>query len=428
MMSRDAAVRFQTAPRSILPFTTAGVRWIWALLAALALHGAVGCSRGPELESAYGQRRGKAGRSVNGTSVLAGMFKAAGIRTVTVKSLSSRLDRYDVLVWAPDDFAPPSQEVRDFFDQWLTNDLAEDDEAPRILIYVGRDYDAACDYWREMLIAAPAAQRAEIQRRWAETQSVHDAARIDMPAEQCCEWFMVRRDYPGQFLAQLQGPWSEGILAPRTHIWSQGRLDIPTPAELDAFWKHSPPPVNLRPDFQPLLQSGEQTVAYEITKPAWRDSRIVVVTNGSFLLNLPLVNHQHRLLAGKLIDDCSISDQVAFLESGPAGLLVVAGLNEIPDDVIRRRMLLSIHWLVWGMLFCFSVFPIFGRPKPLPEEPTADFGQHVDALAALLARTGDSSYARQQLGLYHKTPSNVTKSASTGGNSPFAATGDAPEK
>ncbi len=74
------------------------------------------------------------------------------------------------------------------------------------------------------------------------------------------------------------------------------------------------------------------------------------------------------------------------------------------EEAIRRRVLLAAHWMVLGVLFCFSVFPIFGRPKSLETETVADFGQHIDALAALLERTGDTAYAHQQLDLYHKAP------------------------
>ena len=59
-----------------------------------------------------GSRRGTPGKaSVNGTAVLAGMFEEAGHRVVTASRLSPTLDRMDVIVWAPDDFRPPSEEV-----------------------------------------------------------------------------------------------------------------------------------------------------------------------------------------------------------------------------------------------------------------------------------------------------------------------------
>ena len=74
-----------------------------------------------ELPTAYGRRRGSTEfvRSVSGTSVLAEMFKAAGHRTTSWTRLSPRLDDYDVIVWAPDDFAAPTKEQRQFLEDWL---------------------------------------------------------------------------------------------------------------------------------------------------------------------------------------------------------------------------------------------------------------------------------------------------------------------
>src|SRR5688500_10330085 len=84
--------------------------WFWpavGLAAALALV-VVGylLTRGPrneELPAAYGHRRGSTEvvRSVNGTSVLAEMFRAAGHRVTSFTRLSPRLEAFDTIVWAP---------------------------------------------------------------------------------------------------------------------------------------------------------------------------------------------------------------------------------------------------------------------------------------------------------------------------------------
>ena len=99
------------------------------------------------------------------TSVLADMFREAGCRPVTVSYLSSRLEQYDVVVWAPDDFALPSEEVRTFLEEWLT---AQPD---RTLVYIGRDYQAACDYWEETRALAPPELQYEFLRRAARARS-----------------------------------------------------------------------------------------------------------------------------------------------------------------------------------------------------------------------------------------------------------------
>src|SRR3954468_23468410 len=67
-----------------------------------------GGSKG-ELSTKYGQRRGTgAADSVNGTAVLAELFELQKHRVNTATQLSRRLDMYQTIVWAPDDFGSPS--------------------------------------------------------------------------------------------------------------------------------------------------------------------------------------------------------------------------------------------------------------------------------------------------------------------------------
>src|SRR5262245_15139570 len=76
--------------------------------------------RDEQLPEVYGRRRGgEAGRSVNGTSVFADFFKRAGHRVTTWGRLSPRLNEADVIVWTPDNFAPPNDKERTFIEQWL---------------------------------------------------------------------------------------------------------------------------------------------------------------------------------------------------------------------------------------------------------------------------------------------------------------------
>jgi len=155
--------------------------------------------------------------------------------------------------------------------------------------------------------------------------------------------------------------------------------------------------------FAPMLPYMKTNkLAFEISKSSWGASRIVVVANGSFLLNLPLVNHQHRLLAGQLIECCRPFEKIAFLESEQGGPLVLGPLGGADEDALRMRVLLAAHWVLLGAAFCLFAFPIFGRPKSLEGNATGNFGQHVDALASLLERTGDVEYARRQLDQYRQ--------------------------
>ncbi len=109
-----------------------------SLVACLCLLLLAGCSGDTNIDTAYGLRSGSEGAaSVNGTSVFARMFEEAGFRVSTWKRMSPKLKEYDVIVWVPNDFDPPSRRHRDFFDNWLLTGHQ------RTLIYVGRDFDAA---------------------------------------------------------------------------------------------------------------------------------------------------------------------------------------------------------------------------------------------------------------------------------------------
>lgn len=371
--------------------------WSRSILAVCVLLLFVGgCRRSEEIREDYAIRGGRAGSSVNGIGVLADMFEAQGCDVFSWRRLSPKLDDYRVIVWAPDDFVGPTQEQREFLDNWLKA------KSGRTLVYIGRDYDAVSQYWQEVLPSATADQQPEIARRLAQAQSQHDEARINMPVEEMSEWFVIRRDPPRRRIAVLSGPWSEKVDAPQTDIWVQGRLEVPTADEL----------VTLDKDdsklsfalFETLLESDDIQLAYRVVRPDWGTNQVIVVVNGSFLLNLPLVNVEHRKIAGHLIRECRTQQKqskVAIIESGPGGPAVHSTESQVRDpEAARRRVLLAIHWVVLGMLYCLSIFPLFGRPKSGPPDSVAEFSQHIDALGSLLEKTHDQAYAQHQLEQY----------------------------
>ena len=81
--------------------------------------------------------RFRGAKSVNGTAVLSGMFLQAGHKVSSWHRLSPKLEKDDVIIWAPDAFGDPGKEQREWLENWLS---AEDG---RTLVYIGRDYDAA---------------------------------------------------------------------------------------------------------------------------------------------------------------------------------------------------------------------------------------------------------------------------------------------
>ncbi len=364
---------------------------VFVLLALLA----GGCSHQEQIREDYGMRSGPAGSSVNGLGVLADMFDDAGCDVFSWRRLSPQLNDYHVIVWAPDDFQAPTPEQREFLDKWLQSDTG------RSLVYIGRDFDAVVRYWDIVVPSTSAEQKPEITRRLAQAQSRHDRARVLMPANAVTDWFVVRRDYPLRRVNELSGPWSENIDAARADIWVHGRLDVPTAAEIKKLSEAESPSRLGAARFETLLETGQVQLVYRVVRPDWGTNQVIVVVNGSFLLNLPLVNVEHRKLADRLIRECRARGKVAIIESGAGGPLVQTKESQSRDpEATRRRVLLAVHWVILGMLFCLSVFPLFGRPRPGPPEAVAEFGQHIDALGALLEKTGDQDYAQHQLEQY----------------------------
>jgi hypothetical protein len=369
-------------------------RRISALVAG-ALLSLAGCERSVELDVAYGQRQGLGARSVNGTSILADIFTRSGARVLTWRTLSPRLTRYDAIVWAPDDFGPPSQEVRDFVHRWCSSGSG------RTFVYIGRDYDAAPQYWQQVAVGASAQQRTELQRRAARAAALYDLDRLAMPAQHRGEWFDMHRDRPPRRVDRLEGPWSAGIRAAEADIRLRGCLDVPARTEDPPAGEDSPEAQRRGMNHEVLLSDGERALVTRVTASGWGTSQLIVVTNGSFLLNLPLVNHAHRTLAGRLVQVCGPPGRVAFLESGLGGPRTIElGATVAPPASRPERVLLVVQWLVLGVVYCLSIFPIFGRARSLPDEHAAQFVQHVDALAQLLEKSQNRAFAERQVQQY----------------------------
>jgi Domain of unknown function (DUF4350) len=369
-----------------------------ALALVLILVGALLAGRRDEqLPTAYGRRRGADSvRSVNGTSVLAEYFKRAGHRVTSFGRFSPRLNEYDIIVWVPNDFEPPTKEQREFLEDWLA------DGSNRTVIYVGRDYDAAVAYWDRIAPQLPTPQTDEALRRKAEARASFESKRSQMPTQKYARWFTVRRDQKPQQVTQLNGPWAEGIDAAKADIHLEGRLA--SPSRRDMGGGDSPPPDKV----ETLLASGRDPLVTRLSDKQWGDGQVIVVTNGSFVLNYPLVNRENRKLAGKLVAECGAAGRAVFIESGPGGPKVLDKEPASGDPTALELLkvwplnAILLHLVILGIVFCLARSPIFGRPRELPPDSPADFGKHVAALGQLLARTQDRHYAQARLAHYRQ--------------------------
>jgi len=313
--------------------------------------------------------------SVNGTDVLAGMFSEAGHEVESRRTLiATNFAKVETIVWFPDDYAAPSPEHCEWFNQWLSA------RAGRTLIYVGRDFDAAPLYWQKMLPLAPEGQQEEYRAHqqmasMARMRPKLDAAKLE------CPWFKIEI-LPLVLANKLAGPWQTGIDVKKTEIETRDQL------------------LPIEKDKQLLTCQDDEVLAFRHSQSGWDKSQLIVVANGSFLLNLPLVNHEHRKLAGKLIDAVGPTAQVVFLESGEGGPPI-----EPADEALALWRffaawplnIILLQLAVLGVIFCFARWPILGRPKLPPVETVSDFGKHVDAVSQLLLRSRDRRYATSKL-------------------------------
>lgn len=378
----------QGASRSVAKSSSGNSsRWIFALVGlAVAVVGGLllWWSLQQEMDTTYGRRSGVFGTySVNGTRVLSSFFERAGHTVRSKDYLSPKVaTQSDVIVWFPDDFALPSEQVIDWFDGWLC-------EAPgRTLIYVGRDFDAAPSYWRQIVGQAPASQQAEIRARGAAARSEYIARRSLLPSSDECDWFELKDDGKVRSIASLDGRqrWLAGVDASKVDITLRSRLAPPPGAQ-----------VLLSGDGLPL-----------VSRQSWCDGQIIVVTNGSFLLNMQLVNREHRKLAASLVCEVPEDQRVTFLQTDASGLEI---FDKDPEAALSSLEILSVppfryiflHLAAAGLLLSFLLFPIFGRPRAPSAGQPSDFGKHVVALGKLLSRTGDEQFAMQRLRHYRQT-------------------------
>ncbi|HEY2413130.1 MAG TPA: DUF4350 domain-containing protein [Pirellulaceae bacterium] len=383
---------------------TANLTWpILGIVAALALVGlgiALAGRRDEQLPVVYGRRRGSdAAGSVNGTAVLADLYRTSGRRVSTGIRFSPSLEKYNTIVWFPDDFDPPDDAHRTRLEDWLKNG------GNRTLVYVGRDYDASIAYWQSVKANAPPELADEIVRREAEARAGHEAERSIMPESENIPWFTVQRDHPPLHSDKLTGPWAKEIDVEQADVYLEGSICIPAKPESDV-------------EFETLLECDGELLVFRVTKDDWNGGQIIIVANGSFTLNYPLVNHEHRKLAAKLIEaSSSTDDRVIFIES-EAGGPPIRDKEKATSPPTAMELLkvwplnaILLHIAVLGLVLLLARAPIFGRPRDLPNDSTADFGKHVAALGKLLAATKDRNYAQARLNQYRQAagPKKATK-------------------
>ncbi|MFT5302120.1 MAG: hypothetical protein ACI87E_002027 [Mariniblastus sp.] len=366
------------------------------LIAVVALF--VGCQgkQPAQLNTQYGKISGSQGvSSLNGVSVFADMFAQRGYKVKRRTKISPRIYQYDTIVWCPDSYSCPSEEAVLALNDWLFSGNN------RTLIYVGRNYETRTDYLTAVKDSSPIDQREEFLRQIAEAKidqdNDDDQFEFDWLYSKLtsCEWFeQVETDRAKANTITNQN--GETILA---------NIEISTllqPISDDPMW-----------DSETWIEADGQPFASKLTDDYYGNGSIFVISNGSFLLNYALIDSEHRRMATALIDETNPTGNVIFLESGPREIMVSESdtTNHNQWAWISRAPLRYIvpHFLMWGLLFCFVFFPVFGRPRRVKAKSTSDFRSHINATSKLLERDGHQNQALQTIRDYQKLVGSESK-------------------
>jgi hypothetical protein len=358
--------------------------WPVSLAAIVAI---VGCGE-TEIDTSYGQARGK---SVSGTGVFAELLRDRGHEVRTARRLNDELGEWarTIIRFAP--YAGPiEQDEAQWFLDWQ---LAR---PGRRLIYVCRDGGAEAEYWSAALAAlpgdAPQEQRDRIEARLESAGGW--GSQLAPPGTEPADpevWFSLD-DSPGSptTCSTLEGPWAEGIDPALAGIPINRGLTSVSGVEV------------------PLLIGDGRVLAmdwvWEMADGPDDPSAVLVVANGSFLLNAALVPPGRRPLALRAAE---------WAGDGPRNVAFVEGSFPLgeetpmpsPFDVIRQipelRMVAG-HFMVLALVAALSRAVILGRPRAAPASGADRPRAHAEALGYLMSRVGAERAAVALLDSYRR--------------------------
>lgn len=369
------------------------IRLSRVIVLVITLISALGCEQPETLNTEYGTIFGTQGAdSLNGTKYFSELFEAQGATVKRSTVIDPRLDQYDTLVWFPDSIGVPSAKAVSSLSEWLEGGYG------RTLIFVAGGTTSTEDYLRAAIEKVPSEQKEEYLRRISEEMigsNRYDTQTLFMGNLTECDWYELTEKRLGR-KKSVSGK-----------LLEEGR-DFPE-MELDFPYEIQP-----RKEWEPevLLEAGDEAFVYKLSNQAVRDnqSELILVSQGTVLLNFSLIDEDKQALASALVSRCETSRGVLFLESGSEGIEVRESVvsNHSNWSWIAQPPLCYIvpHVLFLGVLFCFVYFPIFGRPKRVKPRNISTFRNHINATAELLSRSNQPNRAVNAIRNYQRAVSN----------------------
>jgi hypothetical protein len=431
--------------------------WLMGLLATVLLSG---CAS--QVREAYGESDGYyAKSSPAGLSILRAMVESNGFKTHSMRSLSpASRQRFNTIVWCPDTFPNHKKQTIDWLTQWLAS-------GDKTLVYIGRDFSPHASYWKEVATrvegeaASPSKWIVAREHAASATSRLDAKRRVARPVSLTpwCAWEFRAGIF--RSVQELEGPWSIGIHTAPSRIQVRSSPMQIRPSRVAEWVRRlesranaastAPParpgiPANANPPnyqetmteldeqqleiakgmgalggstWEVLLADERQTslIARNEVDPISR-SKVILVCNNSLFCNYSMLQPAHRQLALNMIAEFSPGN-VGFLAGTSDPKLRT---DDYDDQQKGFEMLttwplnvVTIHAAFIGLALIIAAYPIFGRPGRVKATSSADFGKHIEAVGALMAKSGDKQFARKQIADYFR---NVRKDSSSPWSNP----------
>ncbi len=367
----------------------------------------------PDSDILYGEASAfGAKRSVAGLTAFRALCEKNGLTSVQLDGLSLRNRQLDAIVFIPKSIRTPTTAEIAWFEGWLS------ENPNRVLVFVGRDFSPSVRYWQAAMKTHKAIDRVVFAQEKGLAETAHDAMRYENRIAEDCKWFRYVMNDSEPVEAPLEVP-PEGHLKKQEIFqgsWvaesEQVELDVPLrgyfePEDLYASATRKKKRETNERRVDRLIETADgRPITFSIHSAGWSGGAVYVLANGAMILNEGLTNPSHRAIAQKLISDLPANGRIGFLS--PRNETVIRSDTDKQDasgfELLRvwPLSLIAMQGLLVGFVVLLALFPIFGRPRKIATESTADFGLHIQALGQLLHQTNDKNYALQTIASYFR--------------------------
>lgn len=352
-------------------------------------------------------------QSLNGYGVFYDLCLSEKARCRNVSHLSPGCKKYDCILWFCKENRLPETETLDWFEDWLQ------EHPGKTLAFIGRTYEADLSFWNEVRSSATeSSQSTRVRKkiREAETrfQGNFRSKRFSFSPDESetsdDSWFQLT-DFDSVFRTEtLQGEekFHSGIAPERLEIVMYGGIE-PQGDDWNVLLRANGRCEESNPEENgPETEESEERAPEEkrseilIAEKKIGNSRLLLVPNGSFLFNYPLINHENRKLAFRFLKELDVEKKrVLFLNAG-ARVPTRSATARPGNSALLLLQIWPLALIFWqliflGIIICFWKWPMFGKVRELPSQSTADFSTHIAAYAQLLNHPGNVHYAKEQI-------------------------------